>query len=177
MWHRRSNGKIAGMHEFQHLPQCSELAICQALLTLVRRTHSPATTPAKIIHHVAICTLPLALLLSLLHDLLDNLLLLNQERPRHAILDAVRTSGAAIGALDRLLGLRDLSVFARAKSRDLNMFCQYTIEIERARGALTPGNLVPQSPHLGAVPRFLMCRYLSSPPGVLLMRTLLETVL
>lgn len=36
---------------------------------------------------------------------------------------------------------------------------------------------MPQSPHLGAVPFFLMCRYLSSPPGVLITRTLLETVL
>ena len=41
----------------------------------------------------------------------------------------------------------------------------------------TPANLVPQSPHLGAVPFFLMCRYRSSPPGVLMMRTLLDLVL
>ena len=41
----------------------------------------------------------------------------------------------------------------------------------------TPGSLMPQSPHLGAVPRFLMWRYRSLPPGVLVMRTLLERVL
>lgn len=41
----------------------------------------------------------------------------------------------------------------------------------------TPGSLTPQSPHFGAEPRFLMCRYRSLPPGVLIMRTLLERVL
>lgn len=44
-------------------------------------------------------------------------------------------------------------------------------------GILTPGSLMPQSPHLGAVPCFLMWRYRSSPPGVLTTRTLLDRVL
>ena len=58
-----------------------------------------------------------------------------------------------------------------------NRSCKLELLRVGGEGVHTPGNLVPQSPHLGAVPRFLMCRYLSSPPGVLLMRTLLETVL
>lgn len=36
---------------------------------------------------------------------------------------------------------------------------------------------MPQSPHFGAVPRFLMWRTLVSPPGVLMMRVRLEVVL
>ena len=43
--------------------------------------------------------------------------------------------------------------------------------------ALTPGSLIPQSPHFGAVPAFLMCRYRSFPPGVLMTRTLFDFVL
>src|SRR5689334_19464029 len=42
---------------------------------------------------------------------------------------------------------------------------------------LTPGSLTPQSPHLGAVPRFFRCSVRSSPPGVLTIRVLLELVL
>lgn len=42
---------------------------------------------------------------------------------------------------------------------------------------LTPGSFEPQSPHFGAVPFFLTCRYRNSPPGVLMIRTLLERVL
>lgn len=45
------------------------------------------------------------------------------------------------------------------------------------KGGLTPGSLTPQSPHFGAVPRFLMCRSRSLPPGVLITRTLFEVVL
>lgn len=36
---------------------------------------------------------------------------------------------------------------------------------------------MPQSPHFGAVPLFFVCRYLSSPPGVLMIRTLFDRVL
>ena len=42
--------------------------------------------------------------------------------------------------------------------------------------ALTPGSLMPQSPHFGGVPRFLRCWYRSLPPGVLTMRFLFERV-
>lgn len=42
---------------------------------------------------------------------------------------------------------------------------------------LTPGSLVPQSPHFGGLPFFLVCWYWSFPPGVLTIRTLLERVL
>ena len=44
-------------------------------------------------------------------------------------------------------------------------------------GGLTPGSLVPQSPHFGGLPLFFVCWYWSFPPGVLTMRTLLERVL
>lgn len=47
----------------------------------------------------------------------------------------------------------------------------------RVKGVRTPANLEPQSPHFGAVPLFLMCRYRSSPPGVLTTRTLFDLVL
>ena len=36
---------------------------------------------------------------------------------------------------------------------------------------------MPQSPHLGGLPFFLMCRYRSFPPGVLITRTLFDRVL
>ena len=45
------------------------------------------------------------------------------------------------------------------------------------RMKLTPGSFIPQSPHFGAVPFFLMCCRRSFPPGVLMMRTLFERVL
>lgn len=35
---------------------------------------------------------------------------------------------------------------------------------------------MPQSPHFGAVPRFLMCRRRSLPPGVLITRVRFEDV-
>ena len=41
----------------------------------------------------------------------------------------------------------------------------------------TPGSLMPQSPHFGAVPFFLMWRYRRWPPGVRITRTLFERVL
>ena len=44
-------------------------------------------------------------------------------------------------------------------------------------GGLTPGSLVPQSPHFGGLPLFFVCWYWSFPPGVFTMRTLLERVL
>lgn len=47
--------------------------------------------------------LSLALLLGLLHDLLDDLLLLNEERTHDAVLDAVGASRATVSALDSLL--------------------------------------------------------------------------
>jgi len=56
------------------------------------------------------------LLLGLLEHLLDNLLLLDQESADNTVLNAAGASRSTIGALDRLLGARDLGVFARAKS-------------------------------------------------------------
>jgi len=65
---------------------------------------------------------PALLLLVLLHDLLHNLLLLDQERAHNSVLDTVGTATATIGALDGLLGARDGGVFARPKSWDA---CQF----------------------------------------------------
>jgi hypothetical protein len=62
----------------------------------------------------------------------------------------------------------------------LNLFVdRLCLEGEREGevGFLTPGSLMPQSPHFGAVPRFLMCSSRSLPPGVLITRVLLERVL
>jgi len=64
----------------------------------------------------------LALLLSLLHDLLDNLLFLNQECANDTVLDAVGTSGTAVGTLDGLLWSGDAGIFARTQSRDTREF-------------------------------------------------------
>ena len=47
----------------------------------------------------------------------------------------------------------------------------------RSQSQLTPGSLMPQSPHFGADAFFLMCRYRSFPPGVLITRTLFDRVL
>lgn len=52
-------------------------------------------------------------------DLLHDLLLLDQERAHDTVLDAVRATGPTIGALDGLLGLRDLRVLAGAERGDL----------------------------------------------------------
>jgi hypothetical protein len=64
----------------------------------------------------------LALLLGLLHDLLDNLLFLNQECAHDTVLDAVGTSGTAVGTLNSLLRSGDAGIFARTQSRDLSKY-------------------------------------------------------
>ena len=139
------------------------------------------------------------LLLTLLEHLLHNLLLLDQKRPDHPILDAIRTSRSSVRALDGFLGLGDVGVFAGPEGGDLlclwntlaphlpriYIYCQCRYERDvvggweevPGEGGLTPGSLIPQSPHLGGLPRFLMCWYWSFPPGVLTTRTLLERVL
>lgn len=65
------------------------------------------------------CLFLLLASLLLLHDLLDNLLLLNQESADDSVADAVTASGTAVGSLDGLLGLGDPSVLAGAESGDL----------------------------------------------------------
>lgn len=148
--------------------------------------------------------LPLVLLLRLPHDLLDNLLLLDEERAHNTVLDAVGTTRSTVRTLDGLLRAGDGGVFAWAEGRDLQFgrlvcvlrsslpfqvrfgywgpaskiyrvcwLCRRGRDEERH----TPANLEPQSPHFGLVPFFFMCKYLCSPPGVLMMRTLFETVL
>jgi hypothetical protein len=63
--------------------------------------------------------LSLLLLLGLLHDLLDDLLLLDQESTDNTVLDAVGAARAAVCALDGLLWARDSGVLARAEGWDL----------------------------------------------------------
>jgi hypothetical protein len=55
------------------------------------------------------------LLLGLLKHLLDDLLLLDQESTDDAVLDAVGASRSTVGALDGLLGARNLGVLAGAE--------------------------------------------------------------
>jgi hypothetical protein len=61
----------------------------------------------------------LLLLLSLLHDLLDDLLLLDEEGADDTVTDAVGAAGATVGTLDGLLGAGDLGVLAGAEGGDL----------------------------------------------------------
>jgi hypothetical protein len=75
-----------------------------------------------------ICLFLLLASLLLLHDLLDNLLLLDQESADDSVADAVTASGTAVGSLDGLLGLGDLGVLAGAESGDLyDNVCQLLV--------------------------------------------------
>lgn len=65
------------------------------------------------------CLLLLLGLASLLQDLLDDLLLLDQEGADDAVADAVAAPGTAVGALDGLLGLGERSILAGAEGGDL----------------------------------------------------------
>jgi hypothetical protein len=58
------------------------------------------------------------LLLRLLKHLLNNLLLLDQERADDAILDAVGASRSTVRALNGLLGAGDGGILAWAEGRD-----------------------------------------------------------
>ena len=53
-------------------------------------------------------------------DLLDDLLLLDQERTDNAVLDTVGAARSTIGTLDGLGGLGDLGVLAGTKSGNLH---------------------------------------------------------
>jgi hypothetical protein len=59
--------------------------------------------------------------LGVLKDLLDNLLLLNQESTDDTVLNAVTAAGTTVCARDVLARTRDLGVFTRAKSGDLEL--------------------------------------------------------
>lgn len=72
----------------------------------------------------------------LLQDLLDDLLLLDEERPDDAVPDAVTAPRAAVRALDSLLGLGDLGILAGAKSGNLlsgtaSAICSFCIAVPR----------------------------------------------
>ena len=64
------------------------------------------------------CLLLLLGLASLLQDLLDDLLLLDQEGADDAVANAVAAPGTAVGALDGLLGLGERSILAGAEGGD-----------------------------------------------------------
>lgn len=64
-------------------------------------------------------TTTLLLLLGLLHDLLDDLLLLDKEGADDTVADAVGAAGATVGTLDGLLGAGDLGVLAGTEGGDL----------------------------------------------------------
>ena len=59
--------------------------------------------------------------LTLLENLLHDLLLLNQKRPDNPILDTIRTSRAAIGSLYGFLWAGDAGVFPGSESGDLDI--------------------------------------------------------
>ena len=64
-------------------------------------------------------TTTLLLLLGLLHDLLDDLLLLDEEGADDTVADAVGAAGATVGTLDGLLGAGDLGVLAGTEGGNL----------------------------------------------------------
>jgi hypothetical protein len=74
--------------------------------------------PCKVLSLKQHLTTTTLLLLGLLHDLLDDLLLLDQEGADDAVTDAVGAAGATVGTLDGLLGAGDLGVLARAEGGD-----------------------------------------------------------
>lgn len=67
--------------------------------------------------------LSLVLFLGVLHDLLDNLLLLDEEGAGDAVLDTVGAARAAVRARNGLLGAGDLRVFAGTEGGDLQQIC------------------------------------------------------
>ena len=83
--------------------------------------------PPKMRHPCSFCrwskkedlTTTLLLLLGLLHDLLDDLLLLDKEGADDTVTDAVGAAGATVGTLDGLLGAGDLGVLAGTEGGDL----------------------------------------------------------
>ena len=75
--------------------------------------------PCKVLSLKQHLTSTTLLLLGLLHDLLDDLLLLDQEGADDTVTDAVGAAGATVGTLDGLLGAGDLGVLARAEGGDL----------------------------------------------------------
>jgi len=75
-------------------------------------------------------------------DLLDDLLLLDQERADDAVLDAVGAAGSTVGTLDGLGGLRDLGILAGAEGGDLYI----------KRPSISKGCFMNQSPQPQAIP-------------------------
>lgn len=94
------------------------------------------------------------LLLRLLEDLLDDLLLLNEESADDAVLDAVGASRTTVGALDGLLGAGDGGVLAGAEGGNTGELGAAVLQVCQCLCAAC--RRVALTPHLGAVPFFLM---------------------
>jgi len=96
------------------------------------------------------------LLLGLLEDLLDNLLLLDQESADDTVLDAVGASRSTVRTLDSLLGAGDGGIFAGSEGRDTGELGTAVLDTVRKIAAMLAR--ISHTPHLGAVPFFLMWR-------------------
>ena len=83
--------------------------------------------PCKVLSLKQHLTTTTLLLLGLLHDLLDDLLLLDQEGADDTVTDAVGAARATVGTLDGLLGAGDLGVLAGTKGGNLLIIRQYPI--------------------------------------------------
>jgi hypothetical protein len=92
--------------------------------------------------------------LRLLEHLLDDLLLLDQESTDNAVLDAVGASRSTVRTLDGLLGAGDGGIFAGSEGRDTGELGTAVLENVKNHVELESG--VEHTPHLGAVPFFLM---------------------
>ena len=78
--------------------------------------------PCKVLSLKQHLTTTTLLLLGLLHDLLDDLLLLDQESTNDSVTDAVGAAGTTVSTVDGLLAAGDASVLGGAESRDLRDF-------------------------------------------------------
>jgi hypothetical protein len=116
-------------------------------------------------------------LLVVLEHLLDNLLLLDEECADDAVLDTSGTSRSSVCALNGLLWLGEVGVLSGTECGNFGPVSVIPNSIEYAtelESDSLPESFEPQSPQRGALPFLWMCRYLSSPPGVLMMRVLFE---
>jgi hypothetical protein len=92
--------------------------------------------------------------LRLLEHLLDDLLLLDQESTDNAVLDAVGASRSTVRTLDGLLGAGDGGIFAGSEGGDTGELGTAVLKNVKNHVELESG--VEHTPHLGAVPFFLM---------------------
>ena len=96
------------------------------------------------------------LLLGLLEHLLDDLLLLDQESADDAVLDAAGAPRSTVRTLDGLLGAGNLGILAGTEGRDALELG--TTVLPLVNNSFPASSQARLTPHLGAVPFFLMCR-------------------